>query len=135
MRTLLLIGLAGLTLAAGAADAQARARIRFGGIRLPAPVSARPVEQRPALAARRDAAGAGPTYVLLPPAGGIPDAVREAAKPAVAPTAAVAAPVAVPAPAPTPAPAKARAQAVTEAAPWCLSGRVVGTGAGFCMIN
>lgn len=149
MRTLPLIGLAALTLATGAADVQARARIRLG--RVQAPAAIRPVEQRPApgLAARRDPAGAGPTYVSLPSQASVAALPAETAEPvaaAPAPTAALppqesaaalAPGVAGPAAAPTAAPAtaKAPAQAVIEAGPWCPSGRVVGTGAGFCMVN
>ena len=129
MRTLVLIGLAGLASASGILDAEARGlRLHFGGLRAGKPVPAasiqsipRQVTLTPGLAVRPDLnLGARPTYVVLPSPQLRPEAVEAVAttgKPA----------------AETPAPAAAKAAA--EAAPWCLSRRIVGTGAGFCLIN
>ena len=127
MRTLALIALASLALAAGAFDAEARGlRLRFGVPRLREPMPAaaihavpRGTAPAPGLAIRPDGSvGGRPTYVLLP-------SPLRPAEPAEARSAAEAgAPAAKPA-AETPAPA----------APWCRSRRVVGTGAGFCLIN
>lgn len=135
MRTLVLIGLAGLASAAGALNAEARGgRFHFGGLRIRGPVPAAaihsiPRESAPApgLAIRPDlSVGARPTYVVLPSPQLRPEPVEarsagEAGAPAVRPVAE------------TPAPAAAKAAA--QAAPWCPSRRIVGTGAGFCLIN
>ncbi|MDP4026411.1 hypothetical protein Q8W71_27685 [Methylobacterium sp. NEAU 140] len=108
----------------------------------------------------REAAGTRPVYVLLPNAGGGPDRALPALAPPVAPDPARESPAQespaqiapsqaspveggpVPgspaqagAPARSAAPVRVPAKAVAEAAPWCRSGRVVGTGSGFCMIN
>lgn len=75
MRTLVLIGLAGLATASGILDAEARGlRLYFGGLRASKPVPAasihsipRQVTLTPGLAVRPDLnLGARPTYVVLP---------------------------------------------------------------------
>ena len=135
MRTLVLIGLAGLATASGILDAEARGlRLHFGGLRAGKPVPAasiqsipRQVTLTPGLAVRPDLnVGARPTYVVLPSPQLRPEPVeaRSAAE-AVATTGKPAAE----------APAPAAAKAAAEAAPWCQSRRIVGTGAGFCLIN
>lgn len=136
MRTLVLIGLAGLVAMSAAADgAEARGmRFRFGGLRVREPVPAasihpisREITSTPGLAIRPEmSVGARPTYVVLPsPLNRLePAETRSAADvgaPAVRPAAEPPAPVAV--------------KAAVEPAPWCRSQRVVGTGAGFCLIN
>ena len=132
MRTLVLIGLASLALAAGASDAEARGgRFRFGGLRGHAPVPAASIHSiarepapAPGLAIRPDMGGAArPTYVVLPSLPHRPEAPDARSAASTTPEGK---------PAETPAPVAAKA---TEAAPWCRSRRIVGTGAGFCLIN
>lgn len=130
MRTLALIALTGLVLTAGALDAEARGlRLRLGAPRLRQPPAAavhaipRGTAPAPGLAIRLDRSVAGrPTYVVLP-------SPLRSADPAEARPAAEPAAKAVEAPAPAP------EKAAAEAAPWCRSQRVVGTGTGFCLIN
>lgn len=133
MRTLALIALTGLALTAGALDAEARGlRLRFGAPRLRQPPVAavhaipRGTAPAPGLAIRPDGnVGGRPTYVVLP------STLRSADPAEARPAAEAGAPAAKAVEAPAPAPEKAAA----EAAPWCRSQRVVGTGAGFCLIN
>ena len=145
MRTLLLIGFASLALAGGAGDAEARGgRIRFGWPRTRTPVPEIPrgatvSSPAPSLAIRSRGEGDGrPTYVVLPAPGQRPDAIEERA----AGTATQARPertTASESPSPiapqTVAPQTVGPKTVAAAEPWCRSRIVVGTGAGFCMIN
>lgn len=135
MRTLLLIGLASLALTGGATDAEARGgRIRFGWPRARTPVSvvSHATAPAPAFAVRASGGvGVRPTYVVLPPSSPRPEPseARSAAEGNGAPV--VKASVEGPAPGPVQVPAPVR----PVAGPWCLTRKVVGTGAGFCMIN
>lgn len=135
MRTLVLIGLAGLAATAVVEDAEARGlRLHFGGLRVRESVPAASIRAiphgtapAPGLAIRSDrGVGARPTYVVLPSPLTRPEPVEvrsaaDAGAPALTPATEVPAAVAV--------------KAAVEPAPWCRSQRVVGTGAGFCLIN
>lgn len=135
MRILVLIGLASLVSTIVADGAEARGiRLRFGGLRVREPLPAasihpipREIAAAPGLAIRQEMrVGARPTYVVLPSPLNRPDPVE------TRPAADVAAPAGEPAIEP---PVPVAVKAVAEPVPWCRSQRVVGTGAGFCLIN
>lgn len=137
MRSIIVLGVAALVVAGGASEAEARFRLRLGGSSFTPRPTAMPVSRSglvviPGLGLGSSAArsndyefGRNSTGSILPvrsvlTAEAMPRNTEDA-KPDDAASSA--------APAPAPAPVAKAAQ------PWCRTGRVAGSGSGFCLMN